>query len=118
MLTWRYTVRLLVCLAFLFATSSMLLDNYSTYLALSQYPLQTYEHNPIFREVFGAVGLQWGIMLNVLVCMGAYIFLAGPWMRLAASTRTLILVLLGTIRFSAWTNNLAVISLITLQGGS
>lgn len=114
----RYTMRFLVCLAFLFAAAAMLLDNHTTHYALTVHADQgTYEANPLARGLFALLGLAPGLVVSTVLATGLYIFVACTH-RMKAATKILVLVLLGTIRFSAGLNNLAVISAMALLGGS
>lgn len=107
-------MRFLICLAFLFAAASMLLDNHTTHYALTVHAGQgTYEANPIARGLFSLAGLTPGLVISGVLAMGLYVFVACTH-RMAASAKILILVLLGTLRFSAGLNNMAVISAMAL----
>ncbi len=107
-------MRFLICLAFLFAAASMLLDNHTTHYALTVYAGQgTYEANPIARGVFHLLGLTPGLVITAVLAIGLYTFVACTH-RMTASAKILILVLLGTLRFSAGLNNMAVISAMAL----
>ena len=109
---------LLVCLAFLFVTAAMLLDNITTHYALTMYTDQgVVEGNPFARGMFNLVGLTPGLLLNTVLSIGVYIFLVCT-RRMTASTKILFLILMGSLRFSAGINNLAVISSMALLGGN
>ena len=111
-------MRFLVFIAFLFTMIAMLLDNHTTHYALTVYSNQgAVEGNPIAKQVFDLVGLTPGLILSTVLAIGLYIFIACS-RRMMARTKILILMLLGSLRFAAGLNNLAVISAMALLGGN
>ncbi len=109
---------LLVCVAFLFTMIAMMLDNHTTHYALTVYSNQgAVEGNPIARQLFDLVGLEPGLILSTVLATGLYIFVACT-RRMVASTKIAILMLLGSIRFTAGISNMSVISTLALLGGN
>lgn len=108
----RWTLGLL--LAFLFAVTGIGTDNYSTWLALSQFERQLVEANSIYRFQIEMIGLVptalFNTVLGFLLCLFiAYVDFKRCW------TKIVFLTILGSFRWLAALSNLAIV--VTLQGG-
>ncbi len=111
-------MRFLVWSAFVFATVGTLLDNYSTYHALTVFANDTFEVNPVGRWIFSTAGLEHGLVINTAVAVGFFGCIASGLFFKKSSSQLFVLAGIGIVRIGAAINNFTIISALTAIGGS
>lgn len=101
-------------LTFIAAGVSSALDNWTTYIALTEFAHGARELNPLADFWFHIFGVGTSLIVNSGLCLGAFIFVAQTSWIERDSTRSYILGFVATLRGAAAWNNWLV---ITALGG-